>query len=248
MAHHRPVMDRKKMRALYDDGKTDLEIGKILGVSHAAVRKHRMNLGLPSNATAETSWTEARVNALRRRAAKGEGSGKIAEAMGVSRTALRSAAKRYGIALSWTNPRAYSAEEDARIVAGVAEGLTHASIGAPLGRTAKSIAGRVRLLRAEGAIPAADGTVAEPVVPVPRVVQPPAARPAAICAPRMAGPSWADMRQERLDRLRARHGSRLVDRLVGLGAKATYARQRALAEEFRVPLRTVEGIWHQVRA
>ena len=61
-------------------------------------------------------------------------------------------------------------------------------------------------------------------------------------------PSRMDRREDRLGSLAARFGVEVVQAVAGIGRKGSYRRLSAVAEAHSLPVKSIEGIWHQVRA
>ena len=57
-----------------------------------------------------------------------------------------------------------------------------------------------------------------------------------------------DRRDGVIARLVGRHGADLVQAVAGVGRKGVYRKLASVADTHTVPIRTVEAIWHQVRA
>lgn len=264
----RLVMDRAVFRRLYDEGLNDRQIAERCGVSSVTVGSHRRSLGLPVN-HAVFCWTEKRVAHLRMRAGAGWPVSEIAEEMGTSQGSVRHAAASRRISIRPARASAPSPVDD-MVVEMMQAGWTQKDIASELDVAPGSVSRRVRKLRKQGRLPdSARSTARAPSVPegapevasmapasaavgrLPRVRMsaPRAARPVALVAQRGAvGMSKVDRCDGVIARLVGRHGADLVQAVSAVGRKGVYRKLASVANAHAVPIRTVETIWHQVRA
>ncbi|KHQ50366.1 hypothetical protein [Mameliella alba] len=172
--------------------------------------------------------------------------------MGLREAQVRGASKNHRIPLGAARAAAQRALR-ARIAGMVREGCTPTGIARELDMTPRSVRSQIDRMRARGDLPPAVRLKPKPK-PAPVATAGPVDAPVARPAPRpvMRLPAEArsavtDLRQGRLARLAERHGADLVQALAALGRQRVYARLREVAQVHRVPVRTAEVIWHQVR-
>lgn len=273
----RLVMDRAVFRRLYDEGLNDRQIAERCGVSAQTVGNHRRSLGLSAN-FAQFRWSQETLDHLRMRAGSGWAAAEIAEELGVAQGAVRHAAARHRISIrasragvlspvdemviemmqaGWTqkdiaselgvwpsavNKRVRKLRKQGRLAESARS--TACASSAPNGTP--EVAPKVAMAQAT---PAAPASAAAERLPRVRMSAPRAARPVALVARQGADVVPAiDRRDGVIARLVGRHGADLVQAVAGVGRKGVYRKLASVADTHTVPIRTVESIWHQVRA
>lgn len=270
----RLVMDRAVFRRLYDEGLNDRQIAERCGVSGQTVGNHRRALRLPAN-YAPFRWSQETLDHLRMRAGSGWAVSEIAEELGVAQGAVRHAAARHRISIRASRAGVLS-PIDVMVVEMMQAGWTQKDIASELGVWPSAVNKRVRKLRKQGRLaesarstacasrapngapevapkvamaPSAPASAAAERLPRVRMSAPRAARSVALVARQGAdGMPAIDRRDGVIARLVGRHGADLVQAVAGVGRKGVYRKLASVADRHTVPIRTVETIWHQVRA
>lgn len=260
----RLCMDRAVFRRLYKEGLNDRQIAERCGVSAQTVGTHRRKLRLPAH-NGMFQWDEKKLAHLRMRADAGWRASEIATEMGVSPGAVRNVAARHRISIRAVHDGAPS-PMDVMVAEMVHAGWMQKKIALELGVSAQSVSKRVGKMRKLGLLRSrarsmdsapedtpedAQGLGASGEVRLPRVrmAGPRAQRPAVRGVP--GGPvveHGIDRREGVIARLSGRHDPELVQALAAVSRKGGYRKLARVAETHRVPIRTVEAIWHQVRA
>ncbi|WP_300534637.1 hypothetical protein [uncultured Mameliella sp.] len=241
-------IDVDELKLLHADGWSDADMAVRFDVTAPTVKRWRETLRLKRNAQRRI-WTEDEVARIRTMAAQGLTGAAIAAAMGENRHAVTSVARARGIKLGAARAAAREALNN-RVAGMIEAGLSPSAIARELDVSAKAIRSRVQRLRATGRLPPVDVKCASVKAPLStdpaKRAAAPAPRPIMRAVP--TAPSRMDRREDRLGSLAARFGVEVVQAVAGIGRKGSYRRLSAVAEAHSLPVKSIEGIWHQVRA
>ncbi|MDD9731591.1 helix-turn-helix domain-containing protein [Mameliella sp. AT18] len=226
-------VNRDRLRVLHARGLSDREIADTLGVAVNTVWRHRRAMKLDAN-TPSNRLSPEDVDLIRKRAGEGFTAASVAGELGVTKPAVASAARREGITFGAGRREEIRCRAEA-IAAKTRSGCTQSEIAEALGIPVTTVRKWQVRLRKRGALPALDAAPVAAVPDVPRVAAVPS-KPVA-----KAGP-------DPLDRLRDRFGAEVVQALAGIGRKGSYRRLSEVAAAHSLPVKSVEGIWHRVRA
>lgn len=232
------AIDVDELKRLHAEGWSDPDMAVRFDVTAMTVKRYREALRLKRNAQRRI-WSDAEVDKIRTLAAQGLTAAAIAREMGERVRPIRALAAYRGIRLGQARTEA-SAELSRRIEALVREGLGPAAIGREIGLSAKQVAGRIQYMRRKGRLPPAGMS--------PQVLIADATRRSPQRVAAVPPKPVVEAEPDPLDHLRARFGVEVVQAVARIGRKGSYRRLSEVAATHALPIRSVEGIWHRVRA
>ncbi|WP_305972632.1 MULTISPECIES: sigma factor-like helix-turn-helix DNA-binding protein [unclassified Mameliella] len=228
------IVNRDRLRLLHARGRSDREIAEALGVAVNTVWRNRRAMKLAANTPTDRLGTSD-IDLIRQRAGEGCTSAAVAREIGATESAVVSAASRAGIKFGAKRREEIRRRAEA-IVAKTRAGCTQSEIAQALGISVATVRNWQVRLRKRGALPPLDAT--------PRVAAVPDAPRVAAVPPKPVVQAEPDP----LDHLRARFGVEVVQAVARIGRKGSYRRLSEVAATHALPIRSVEGIWHRVRA
>ncbi|GGF43860.1 hypothetical protein SAMN05216376_105206 [Mameliella alba] len=235
-------VNRDRLCVLHARGLSDREIADTLGVAVNTVWRHRRAMKLDAN-TPSNRLSPEDVDLIRKRAGEGFTAASVAGELGVTKPAVASAARREGITFGAGRREEIRCRAEA-IAAKTRSGCTQSEIAEAMGIAVTTVRKWQVRLRKRGVLPALDATPVAAVPDVPRVAAVPDVPRVAAVPPKPVAKAEPDP----LDRLRDRFGAEVVQALAGIGRKGSYRRLSEVAATHSLPVKSVEGIWHRVRA
>ncbi|WP_421907100.1 sigma factor-like helix-turn-helix DNA-binding protein [Mameliella sp.] len=232
------IVNRDRLRLLHARGRSDREIAEALGVAVNTVWRNRRAMKLAANTPTDRLCTSD-VDLIRQRAGEGCTSAAVAREIGATESAVVSAASRAGIKFGAERREEIRRRAEA-IVAKTRAGCTQSEIAQALGISVATVRNWQVRLRKRGALPPL-GRVPDAT---PRVAAVPDAPRVAAVPPKPVVQAEPDP----LDHLRARFGVEVIQAVARIGRKGSYRRLSEVAATHALPIRSVEGIWHRVRA